>query len=177
MSSTPPSQPRVYVLYYGDETKELTKAEYLEYGANEPVWEYSSADELIFDLKLTVAEFHDQSDLDWAGRASAMLLSQKARPDEIDDKAVYFIRQSDTLIHHVRWLEHFARADPQNINAMIQDALEFPDPPWQPEDEQVEPAEQTEQGENPQDSFPYRSLKLTLEQELDVYKFLIFSKH
>ncbi|KAI1746336.1 hypothetical protein F4680DRAFT_442610 [Xylaria scruposa] len=179
MSSTPPNQPRLWVLYYGDEPKEFTKLEYLELYSDDPVWDYS-ADDLIYELELTVPELYDQSELvpnferfrshhlanggisnkqdeilstvskkiqDWAERASAMLLSLKARPDEIDDRAIYFVRQSKILFHHVGWLEYFARADPQNINAMIQDALEFPDPPRQPEDEQVEPAEQAEKGE------------------------------
>ncbi|KAI0545882.1 hypothetical protein F4679DRAFT_588073 [Xylaria curta] len=94
----------------------------------------------------------------WAEVASTVLLSLKEHPtpyptlhDEIKYKAVHFLEQKDVLMDYIAWIEHFARADPQNVTAMIEDAREFPNPPWQSEegeqDEQDEPADQAEQDE------------------------------
>ncbi|KAI0183404.1 hypothetical protein EV127DRAFT_487152 [Xylaria flabelliformis] len=69
--------------------------------------------------------------------------------DEVKYRAIFFIEQYDILLGHIDWLEHFAEFDAQNIEAMIQDAEEFPEPLWQvPEQsEQAAPSEQPEQGE------------------------------
>ncbi|KAI0857815.1 hypothetical protein F4860DRAFT_517504 [Xylaria cubensis] len=93
----------------------------------------------------------------WAETASAVLLSLKSRPaheplptlhDQVKYRTVDFLEQFDILEDHIEWIEHFARVDPQNVTGMIEDAREFPNPPWKPEDgEQAEPAEQDEQDE------------------------------
>ncbi|KAI1736321.1 hypothetical protein F4680DRAFT_452104 [Xylaria scruposa] len=93
----------------------------------------------------------------WAEVASTVLLSLKARPahepiatlhDEIKYKAVHFLEQNNKMMEYVEWLEYIARAYPQDITAMIEDAREFPNPPWQPEEaEQDGPVGQAEQGE------------------------------
>ncbi|KAI0183659.1 hypothetical protein EV127DRAFT_413941 [Xylaria flabelliformis] len=93
----------------------------------------------------------------WAETASTVLLSLKSRPaheplptldDQVKYRTVDFLEQFDILEDHIEWIEHFARVDPQNVTGMIEDAREFPNPPWKPEegeqDEQDEQDEQTE---------------------------------
>ncbi|TRX90011.1 hypothetical protein FHL15_009112 [Xylaria flabelliformis] len=87
----------------------------------------------------------------FVGEEAASQISVSTLHDKIRRRAILFLEQHAIQRAHQEWMEHFAWADPSNIADMIQDAQEFPVPPWNPETTvPAEPAEkpaQPEQGE------------------------------
>ncbi|KAI1747453.1 hypothetical protein F4782DRAFT_552036 [Xylaria castorea] len=70
--------------------------------------------------------------------------------DEVRARAILVLEMCDTQMGHRDWMEHFARTNCRNLQGLLKDAREFPEPPWQPEqpEQPVQPV-QPEQPEQP----------------------------
>ncbi|KAI0455715.1 hypothetical protein F5B21DRAFT_470386 [Xylaria acuta] len=72
-----------------------------------------------------------------AGAAARLLIAIHLLPpnalldENLNGRAIFLLERYDRQVATVDWIEYWAEKEPDNVAELINDAIEFPDPPFQ----------------------------------------------